>query len=165
MTKRRRLPQSKHLTSVRCVYVYSRFRVFSPDCTLHSAITHVIKVWDRRRLMWISIVQLCVGVRHSNTKITRVIAECNVQSGLKTLKQLYRSMNLYDIMNCIHMNPAHVVWCLCRDTHYISQCTIVERSHRTTVNPILCTAYAQGLYVCTLMCYFWSGGFSADWSM
>ena len=26
-----------------CVCVYSRFRGFSPDCTLHFAITHVIK--------------------------------------------------------------------------------------------------------------------------
>ena len=70
---------------------YSRFRVFSPECTLHSAVTHVIKVWERRRLTWIPIAQMCVGVRRSNTKITWVIAECNVQSGLKTLKRLYLS--------------------------------------------------------------------------
>ena len=31
--------------------VYSRFRVFSPECTLHTAITHVIKVLVRWSLM------------------------------------------------------------------------------------------------------------------
>ena len=30
--------------------MYSHFRVFSPDCTLHSAIAHVIKVWEPQRL-------------------------------------------------------------------------------------------------------------------
>ena len=29
---------------------YSRFRVFSPECTLHTAFTHVIKVLVRRSL-------------------------------------------------------------------------------------------------------------------
>ena len=30
---------------------YSHFRGFSPDCTLHSAITHMIKVLERWSLM------------------------------------------------------------------------------------------------------------------
>ena len=65
------------------VLTYSRFRVFSPDCTLHSAITHVIKVWERRRLTWIPIAQSCVGVRRSNTKITWVIAKVQCAIGTK----------------------------------------------------------------------------------
>ena len=31
---------------------YSHFGVFSPDCTLHTAITHVITVLEQWILMW-----------------------------------------------------------------------------------------------------------------
>ena len=33
------------------VAAYSLFKVFSPDCTLHTAITHVISVLERWSLM------------------------------------------------------------------------------------------------------------------
>ena len=36
-------------------------------------------------------IKSCVSLCHSNTEITRVIAVCNVQPGLKTLKQLHNT--------------------------------------------------------------------------
>ena len=63
---------------------------FSPDCTLQSAITHVILVLERRTPTHNCTIGIHVSLRHSYTFITWVIAECNVQSGLKTLKRLYQ---------------------------------------------------------------------------
>ena len=68
--------------------IYSRF---SPDCTLHAAISHVISVLERWRLTHDYTIGIHVRLHHSNTFITWVIAECNVQSGLETLglRRLY----------------------------------------------------------------------------
>ena len=62
---------------------YSRFRVSSPVCPLHAAVTHVIKVLESRssrEFQW----QLA---RESSTLITWVIAVFNGQTGLETLKR------------------------------------------------------------------------------
>ena len=89
-----------HLNVVAYLTCYSRFRVFKSDCTLHSVITHMMKVWEQQRLTSIPIAQSCVGVHRSNTKITWVIAKCNVQSGLKTLKRLYYIQHSLRIVVC-----------------------------------------------------------------
>ena len=67
---------------------YRRFRVFSPVCTLHAAITHEISVLERRRLTHDYAIGIHMRLLCSSIVITLVIAECNVQSGLKTLKGL-----------------------------------------------------------------------------
>ena len=67
---------------------YNLFRVFSPDCTLHTAITHVISVLERSRLTHDYAIGIHVRLNLTCTFITWVIAECNVHSGLKTLKRL-----------------------------------------------------------------------------
>ena len=71
--------------------VVPSFHFFSPGCTLHTAITRVISVLELRRLTPDYAIGIHVRLNHSNTFITRVISaiECNVQSGLKTLKRLY----------------------------------------------------------------------------
>ena len=74
---------------------YSRFRVFSPDCTLHSAITHVISVLEWRRLMHDYAIGIHMRLHRSNTFITWVIAVCNVHLGLKTLKWLYTLQKMH----------------------------------------------------------------------
>ena len=68
---------------------YSCFGFFSPDCTLHTAITDVISVLERRRHTHDYAIGIRMKLHSSNTFITWVTAECNVQSGLNTLKQLY----------------------------------------------------------------------------
>ena len=55
---------------------------------MHSAITHVILVLERRTPRTIA-QSIHESPRRSNTFITWVIAECNVQWGLKSLKRLY----------------------------------------------------------------------------
>ena len=49
---------------------YSRFRVFSPDCTLHTAITHMISILERSRLTHDYTIGIHVRFYHSNTFIT-----------------------------------------------------------------------------------------------
>ena len=49
----------------------SRFRVFHSDCTLHSAITHMISILERRRLSHDYIIGINVRLHLSNTVITR----------------------------------------------------------------------------------------------
>ena len=78
---------------------YSRFRVFSPDCTLHSAITHVILVLERQTPTHHCAIGIHVSLRRSHTFIMWVIAECSVQSGLKTLKRLYQNVR-WRIVEC-----------------------------------------------------------------
>ena len=48
---------------------YSRFRVFSPDCTLHSVITHVILVLVRRTPTHNCAIAIHVSLRRSHTFI------------------------------------------------------------------------------------------------
>ena len=84
-------------TSLSCCYTahvavhpskYSRFRVSSPVWPLHTAITHVIIVLELR-----SSPVNCHWNSHEppwfHTLIMRVIAVCNSQTGLETLKRLY----------------------------------------------------------------------------
>ena len=52
------------------LYSYSHFRVFSPDCTLHTAITHVISVLERWRLTHDDAIGIHMRLHHSNTFIT-----------------------------------------------------------------------------------------------
>ena len=50
--------------------MYSRFRVFSPDCTLHSAITHVILVLEQRTPTHDYVIGIHVSLCGSHTFIT-----------------------------------------------------------------------------------------------
>ena len=50
---------------------YSRFRVFSPDCTLHSAITHVILVLERRTPTHNCAIGIHVSLRRSLVWLAR----------------------------------------------------------------------------------------------
>ena len=68
--------------------LYSRYSVFSPNCALHTAITHVITVLEWWSLTWILIVRSCMRLCHSNTKPTWVISVCNVPLVLRTLLKL-----------------------------------------------------------------------------
>ena len=70
------------------LWVWVHFRHEYTYCAMN--IVHLITVLDLGlfSITWMPIAQSCVGVHRSNTKITWVIAECNVQSGLKTLKRL-----------------------------------------------------------------------------
>ena len=65
------------------------FWFFSPDCTLHTAITHVISVLEWRRHTHDYAIGIHMRLHSSNTFLTWVTAECNVQSGLNSLKELY----------------------------------------------------------------------------
>ena len=49
--------------------LYNRFRAFSPDCTFHTAITHVITVGKLESHVNFDGIIMC-GLRHSNTVIT-----------------------------------------------------------------------------------------------
>ena len=52
-----------------CCY-YSCFRGFSPDCTLHYAITHVISVLEQQRLTHDYAIGIHVRIHCSNAFIT-----------------------------------------------------------------------------------------------
>ena len=49
---------------------YSRLGVLSPDCTLHTAITHVISVLEQWRVTRDNAIGIHVRLHHSNTFIT-----------------------------------------------------------------------------------------------
>ena len=81
---------------------YNRFRVFSPNCTMHTAITHVISVLEP----WSLHAWLCNQNSHETLPfqyvITWVITVCNVQSGLKTLKRLYQLWRLHPTKHLVY---------------------------------------------------------------
>lgn len=86
--------QMSYSQSCTCCH-YSRFRGFSP---LHTH-THVITVLHKRLEFHAnSNAESCVRIHRSNTKITWVITMCNMQLGLKILKQLYHLSSLFLMM-------------------------------------------------------------------
>lgn len=60
-------PQTEVLDAVSLCYIYSSFRGFSPCCTLHTAITHVISVFERQSLTHDYAVGIHVRHHRSNT--------------------------------------------------------------------------------------------------
>ena len=69
-------------------YGIQSFQFFSPNCTLHTVITHVILALEQRSLMHDYAIRIHVRLQPSNT-VMWVLEVCNVQPGLKPLKQLY----------------------------------------------------------------------------
>ena len=70
-----------HYTRVHLTVWYSHFTISSPDCTLHTAITHVIKALESHMNtddVW--HVRLYYFQYHYH------VSECNVQSGLEIVK-------------------------------------------------------------------------------
>ena len=108
-----------------------------PDCTLHSTITHVILVLE----WWMPTHDCAIGIhvslRRSHTFITWVIAECNVQSGLKTLKRLYK----------------HCMYILCRWPW-----SLIGKSEQSVIDQAcfaswICTLYIYSCCIFSWVCY------------
>ena len=59
------------------------YRVFSPDCTLHTAITHVISVLERWKLTHDHAIGIHVRLHHSNTFIM-CTSDHRVQCAIRT---------------------------------------------------------------------------------
>ena len=60
---------------------YSRFRVSSPVCTLHIAITHVIEVLKLQSLMWVPWQLAC---ETQQFKYSNHVCDCSVQGTNRT---------------------------------------------------------------------------------
>ena len=66
-----RIAQSLWYSTFRpCKIPVQLFQGFSPDCTLHSAITHVISVLERRTPTHDCAIGIHVSLRRSHTFIT-----------------------------------------------------------------------------------------------
>ena len=61
---------TSHTMEEKHVCTYSHFRGFSPDCTLHTAITCVISVLEWQSLLHDYTIHFPVRLRRSNTAIT-----------------------------------------------------------------------------------------------
>ena len=82
---------------LKCGYVYSNVTTSSPDCTLHTAVTHVIAVLEQQSLVWILMVYSHVSFANTHTLVLTAVHSLNA---LKD--SMHAIMESYEVTPHIH---------------------------------------------------------------